>query len=82
VIETALDHESGSQLGIFGKITLDKKSHATVPVTNMALKILVEKVIKCHHQRLTTTWHAINYYSMWVHPIDFLHSIVYMQYCT
>ncbi len=28
-VETALDHESGDQLGTFGKITLGKNSHAT-----------------------------------------------------
>ncbi len=33
VFETALDHESEDQLGTFDKITLDKKSHATVPLS-------------------------------------------------
>ncbi len=29
IFETALDHESGDQLGTIGEITGDKKSHAT-----------------------------------------------------
>jgi hypothetical protein len=33
MFETALDHESGDQLGTFFKTTLDnKKSHAPVPL--------------------------------------------------
>ncbi len=32
IFETAIDHESGDQLGTFGEITLEKKSHATVPL--------------------------------------------------
>ncbi len=32
IFETTLDQESEDQLGTFGKITLDKKSHATVPL--------------------------------------------------
>jgi hypothetical protein len=30
IFETALDHKSDDQLGTFGEITLDKKSHVTV----------------------------------------------------
>ncbi len=36
IIETALVYESGDQLGTFGEITLDKKSHATVPLSHTA----------------------------------------------
>jgi hypothetical protein len=32
MFETAFDHESEDQLGTFGKISLDKKPHATVPL--------------------------------------------------
>ncbi len=32
IFETALDQESEDQLGTFGEITSDKKSHATVPL--------------------------------------------------
>jgi hypothetical protein len=32
IFETALDHESENLLGTFGEITLDKKTHATVPL--------------------------------------------------
>ncbi len=31
IFKTALNHESEDQLGTFGEITLDKKSHTTVP---------------------------------------------------
>jgi hypothetical protein len=32
MFENALAYESGDQLGCFGEITVDKKSHATVPL--------------------------------------------------
>ncbi len=32
MLEIALDHEPGCQLGAFSEITLDIKSHATVPL--------------------------------------------------
>jgi hypothetical protein len=32
ILVTALDHALGDQLGTFGKITVDKKSHVTVPL--------------------------------------------------
>jgi hypothetical protein len=32
IFKTALDKKSGDQLGTCGEITLDKKSHATVPL--------------------------------------------------
>jgi hypothetical protein len=35
VFETALDHESEDQLGTFSEITLDKKSQATVPLSEI-----------------------------------------------
>ncbi len=37
---TALDHKSGDQLGTFFEITLDKKSHATVPLSKQIHKTL------------------------------------------
>jgi hypothetical protein len=34
ILKNALVYESGDQLGTFGEITLDKKSHATVPLSS------------------------------------------------
>ncbi len=36
VFVAALDRESGDQLGTFGEISLDKKSHATVPIRQIS----------------------------------------------
>ncbi len=33
IFEIALDNKSVDQLGTFGEITLEKKSHTTVPLT-------------------------------------------------
>jgi hypothetical protein len=36
IFETALNNKSDDLLGTFGEITLDKKSHATVPLKDVS----------------------------------------------